>query len=82
MCWWWNNPLYCFSVVVTVLPQGSVLSPLDYAEGSNELKELLVSNGALPGSEIEVPSDLFLPVKEEAKGEVEFEMVEEKVDNK
>lgn len=65
-----------------IIRKGNVLSPLDYAETNNELKELLVSNGALIGAKIELPSELLLPEKDELKEDIAFEVVQEKLDEK
>ena len=79
---WCTNLFHCFGVVCAFLDQGPALSPLNYAEDNNELKELLVSNGALSGSEIKLAPAVSPPEKEEIKEEVEFEILEEKLDNK
>lgn len=83
VCLWWINPFYRFSSVIPIVfLQGTVLSPLDYAEENNELKLLLESNGALPGSEITLPPELPPLEMGEVKGKTELEMMEEKVDDR
>lgn len=43
-------------MVFNAFLKGVVLSPLDYAADNEEIQQLLLSYGALPGSELKAPT--------------------------